>query len=1663
MKQLSLLTTLTILLFLIASRSASQSLQFKTTVPTETAISGGKVSSMAVNSKGEIYLCNQSAGVIHHIDPYGVQIRTLKIVGAGSTKVSLEIPKYVCVDNNDRLIAYDEELGKIAVINDNGRSFLFGENGSGPGKFDKVLSLTADTEGFIYVLNGARKQIDIYSPEGVYLTNIIGDIVSFSNPISISCNKNNELYVLDKSEPSVLVFDASTRMINSARNLGSKASTIIKNAIGMCAAPNGDFFLLDGDNMTITQFNRLGDVLGTYGTVGEFGAGSFENALLIATSFDETNAIYIYDYNAKKTQVASYLPGNSVMAIPFKKINVKETGTTKSSMLHYAANPTGRRYAIHSDQPSTITAYRDTSSTPQFIIQNKVSDVSDIACNNKGALYVSDLKEKAVILFDSTGVMTRKIGQDIPNKLKHPTSLDFRDNGELLVCDNATGNIHSWTSLGIYDKVLVSKENSGISSPYKIRIGSKGQLFIWDDRENCIYKVGSSGWPVSIKKLTARPEKQGGKSGTIIDFYLDPLDQIHLLNETTGQLEIYTWEEEPELKFSYGRRTEGVSGFSGIKHIHFDPGTFVVYASNEKDKPVKALRLSLQPPKPTNNLSFDIQNEKLAVNYEEVKSNSVIGYALITESQSGRDSLVVKTSVGPLILENDLSKVPRLRSYRLISLSPTDASEATEGFKDYFQYGMKLMASENYDDALIAFQNMQKEMKSSQPLKTYTAKQIGFFSKQLAKEGDVMKALPLIRHAFILDPDHPEVQSAYTEVYQYYFLHLANRNEFNAILQEAEKFKNAQGIRDIVFTAVDSLSSYLTSLPNEKSISNGMYLQKKLTEWAPENSKYWGSLTQSGYKMYQYKQLLGEPSFELVSILQESEKNGNTALQGLKKNNIPHYDVLISQVQILNALGKYDETEKVLRTEFLQNAVAMGPQNNFKLRSLLAQAYSMQGKHDLAALEYEKILKDNENNTEVKAQYADALLLNGKTQEAKSLYQQLLISDRLNPKYIAKIGEIELKDKNYVEASFQLEKAIKLAPSEKSYYGPLAEAFQGSDNIKRAIDCYAIAIPYEEKRLQEAKDRFVPDAEVKSIRDKLNNYLMRSAKLYEQLGQYNESIAAYKRVLEVESTNDAAYYGLGKANMNAGFYYDAVNAFYSACRIDADNETYSNAHSTALKLRDQRSKSSDALEIIDVRIKDIFPSLYRNYADLKLLSIGEIIVANNSAQPITPSGISVFINGVMDQSSKLSSPALVGYSNTSLAIGAIFNQKILDITSDQKMQIEIEVYYKNNGQTRTAKKSGTITVHGRNAISWKDKRCLASFVTPNSELMAGYGKQTDLFFADQATYGLPKNLVKAMQLYTLCNRLGFRYTPDPNYVFANVSTNTDILDYLQFPAETMQKKTGDCDDLVAMYCSLLENVGVSTAYIDVPGHVFMAFDSRIRPNELVESGISPLDVIIHDEKVWIPIETTLLGKNAFLSAWKAAAKRYYQELTAGNFPEIVPLSDARAVYVPADYHPPGFTEIPQGTEEMLSEYNEQIAQLLVVIKKEIITEMENRYLTEPDNVFVKNKYATLLAQTGGEVKAEKIYLEALELSPNSPIILNNLGNLYFLQGLGDKAAEYYELAWKKDNSDPEILINLTKAELLRGNKNKATEYFQQAIQINPKLDSDYTTLKLQLR
>lgn len=92
-----------------------------------------------------------------------------------------------------------------------------------------------------------------------------------------------------------------------------------------------------------------------------------------------------------------------------------------------------------------------------------------------------------------------------------------------------------------------------------------------------------------------------------------------------------------------------------------------------------------------------------------------------------------------------------------------------------------------------------------------------------------------------------------------------------------------------------------------------------------------------------------------------------------------------------------------------------------------------------------------------------------------------------------------------------------------------------------------------------------------------------------------------------------------------------------------------------------------------------------------------------------------------------------------------------------------------------------------------------------------------------------------------------------------------IVDFLQFPSQTLSYKAGDCDDLSILYCSLLESEGIETAFITTPGHICMAFALAADEQTANKSFSRPQDLIFLEGSTWVPFEVTV-REGGFLRA-----------------------------------------------------------------------------------------------------------------------------------------------------------------------------------------------------
>jgi tetratricopeptide (TPR) repeat protein len=99
-----------------------------------------------------------------------------------------------------------------------------------------------------------------------------------------------------------------------------------------------------------------------------------------------------------------------------------------------------------------------------------------------------------------------------------------------------------------------------------------------------------------------------------------------------------------------------------------------------------------------------------------------------------------------------------------------------------------------------------------------------------------------------------------------------------------------------------------------------------------------------------------------------------------------------------------------------------------------------------------------------------------------------------------------------------------------------------------------------------------------------------------------------------------------------------------------------------------------------------------------------------------------------------------------------------------------------------------------------------------------------------------------------------------------------VLDNIQYPSELLQSKLGDCDDCTVLYCSLLENLNIPTAFVDAPAHILMMFDSGVTTQRAFGLRLDEDRYILRGDRFWIPVEVTKLGEGSFMEAWELGMK-----------------------------------------------------------------------------------------------------------------------------------------------------------------------------------------------
>ncbi|MBD3290109.1 PorV/PorQ family protein [candidate division KSB1 bacterium] len=181
------------------------------------------------------------------------------------------------------------------------------------------------------------------------------------------------------------------------------------------------------------------------------------------------------------------------------------------------------------------------------------------------------------------------------------------------------------------------------------------------------------------------------------------------------------------------------------------------------------------------------------------------------------------------------------------------------------------------------------------------------------------------------------------------------------------------------------------------------------------------------------------------------------------------------------------------------------------------------------------------------------------------------------------------------------------------------------------------------------------------------------------------------------------------------------------------------------------------------------------------------------------------------------------------------------------------------GTRKEEEMSPPFLVYGAGTINWSHGTdAAAAFITIRDNLVEQVtARAQDFFNNNPQSILINKNVTLAALTFNMVGKYGIRYRIDPNTPFAKHERE---LDTIQYPGELLLKKQGDCDDTTILFAALLENLGIRTALIDVPKHIFLMFDTGIHERQRLKLCLPEEMYVIYDNHVWLPLETTLYGQ-----------------------------------------------------------------------------------------------------------------------------------------------------------------------------------------------------------
>ena len=588
--------------------------------------------------------------------------------------------------------------------------------------------------------------------------------------------------------------------------------------------------------------------------------------------------------------------------------------------------------------------------------------------------------------------------------------------------------------------------------------------------------------------------------------------------------------------------------------------------------------------------------------------------------------------------------------------------------------------------------------------------------------------------------------------------------------------------------------------------------------------------------------------------------------------------------------------------------------------------------------------------------------------------------------------------------------------------------------------------------------------------------LIAKSEIYERLGSIEMARSMWEKVLEVDPSSAEAQgkldgFELAQLKIRAAELEAKTRSILDSLGPESARVPYSQTMQLYEKIlsldpgdREIQGKRRDLKIIFDesqrrititaAKIDDLFPSLMQAY---RTHPVGTVTVRNVLDEEVRDLKASLFIEGYMDFPTESASlPRLKAKGEATLDLKVLFNTSVFNLQEDLPVQGKIEVSYQTaRGEQKTSKVEA-LMLYRKTALVWDDSAKLASFIMPNEEIVSTFAHRVSDIEEVKKKYRMASRLFRGIRVCDALGTYGIAYVEDPDSPISIVLGKTAVVDTVRFPRTTLLIQSGDCDDTSALLGSLLESVGVSTAIMTSPGHVFLAFDTGEPKENLWLFTHRNLEAISHQGTVWLPVETTIL-EEGFLSAWKTASELVQKH--RGKI-EFLPVGEQRNRYPPLPLPATNLSVFEPPDQEIGVLFSQSIDAIEDTLYRDSLNLLQDKLRGEGGTraVRLRNQIGVLHARFGKDGEAEAELSRCLSEDPDYIAPYLNLANLKMVRGELEEAAKVARAGLERNPDSALLNVFLALYHSRKGEPSRASAYLDKVRSSSPELARRYSYL-----